>query len=91
MINVGLSAKVKKDIMCAKNIYAWNPPTCTCENGKYLGSINGDLVITCVENIEATETTLAKTVPTKITSKYCNKFVDITSLFMNSHNNIISC
>ena len=25
--------------------YIWNPSTCTCENGKYLGSIIGDSVI----------------------------------------------
>ena len=31
----------------------WNPTTCTCENGKYLGSIIGDSVIACDEIIEA--------------------------------------
>ena len=46
--------------------------TCTCENGKQLGSIIGDSVITCNEIIEVTKTVptkilLTKTIPTKLT------------------------
>ena len=54
-----------------------NPVACTCKNGKYLGSIIDDSVITCDEIIDAvaksyvkvTKFVLAKTVPTKSTSK----------------------
>ena len=42
----------------------WNPATCSCENGKYLASINDDSVITCDEIIEET-----KTVPTNFNEK----------------------
>ena len=35
----------KKDNICEKD-YIWNPPTCSCKNGKYLANINGHSVIT---------------------------------------------
>ena len=44
--------------MCAENI--WNPATGNCENGKYVGSIVDNSVITCDEVIVQT-----KTVPTR--------------------------
>ena len=44
------------NVISAKN----RTSTCTCENGKYLGSIIGDSLITCDEIIE-----VIKTVPTK--------------------------
>ena len=44
------------NVICATNCTS----TCTCENGKYLGSIIGDSLITCDEIIE-----VIKTVPTK--------------------------
>ena len=31
----------------------WNSATCSCENGKYLASINDDSVVTCDETIDA--------------------------------------
>ena len=37
--------------LCEKD-YVFNPAACTCENGKYLGSILGDSAITCHETIE---------------------------------------
>ena len=54
-----------------------NPVACTCKNGKYLGSIIDDSVITCDEIIDGvaksyvkvTKFVLAKTVPPKSTSK----------------------
>ena len=49
-----------------KKSYIWNPSTYTCENGKYLGSIIDDSVITCDEIIE--EKKLKKITPTKTTS-----------------------
>ena len=36
----------KKRHICEKG-YIWNPARCSCENGKYLGSIIDNLVITC--------------------------------------------
>ena len=46
--------------------YIWDSTTCTCENGKYLGNISSNSVITCDENIEVTKTFLTKTIPTKL-------------------------
>ena len=45
--------------------YIWNPTTCTCENGKYFGSITGDSVILCHEIKDVTKTVSTKTTPTK--------------------------
>ena len=59
MINVDLSAKIWKNIMCA------NPATCTCKNGEHLESIIGDSVTTCEKVIEATKTVPTKTATTK--------------------------
>ena len=36
----------KKRHICEKD-YIWNPARCSCENGKYLGSIIDNLVVTC--------------------------------------------
>ena len=38
--------------MCEKD-YISNPPTCSCENSKYVGSIIDDPMITCDEIINA--------------------------------------
>ena len=48
--------------VCEKG-YFWNTATCTCENGRYAGSITVDSVIRCDEIVEET-----KTIPTKSTS-----------------------
>ena len=53
--------------MCEKGCI-WHPATCNCENGKYLGSIIDNSVITYDEFIEGTKTIPIKTVPTKSTS-----------------------
>ena len=63
-INVGASVKIKKHLT-EKDI--WNPATCSCENGKYEGSIIDDSVITSDEIIEET-----KTVPTNFDEKKFN-------------------
>ena len=34
-----------KNASCMWKNYTWNASTCTCENGKYLGSILDDSVI----------------------------------------------
>ena len=61
---VDVSAKTWESIICIKN-YIWNPSTCTCENGKYSGSIISDSVITCDEITEVAKTVLRKFTPTK--------------------------
>ena len=50
----------KKNIMSARKVIFGSLVLCTCENGKYVGSITVDSAITCNEVIEVT-----KTVPTK--------------------------
>ena len=42
---------------------------CSYDNGKYVGSITDDSVITCDEFIYTAKTILTKTVPTKSNSK----------------------
>ena len=58
----------------SKKDYIWNHTPYTCENDKYLGSIIGDLEITCDKVIEVilvptnmvpTKTVLTKSIPTK--------------------------
>ena len=46
-------------------IYIWNPATCRFKNGKYVGSIADNLVITCDETIEETEIASTKSTATK--------------------------
>ena len=77
----------KKDIL----IYA----TCSCGNGKYVGSIIEHSVIACDETIEETKIILGKTALTKNFSNkkyfnknrfnkmYFNKFLHFISLFIN--------
>ena len=62
----------KKHCGCKKN-YTWNPATCSCKNGKFIGSIIGDSVVLWDEIIDTTKTvptksTLTKAVLTKCTS-----------------------
>ena len=47
----------KSKKICVSENYIWDPSTCTCENGKYSGSMIGD------ETIE-----VKKTIPTKAIS-----------------------
>ena len=56
-----------------ENGYIWNSTTCNCENGKYLGSIIDDSVITCYETIEDTKTVPTKTATTKTVSANLKK------------------
>ena len=51
-ITINVDASAKK-IIHVKKDYIWNPATCSCKNGKYLGSITDDSVITCDEIIDA--------------------------------------
>ena len=63
-INACVSVKNQKKHYACKKGYIWISATCTCENGKYLGSIIENLVITCNEIIEE-----SKTVPTNINDR----------------------
>ena len=49
-----------------KKGFAWNPATCTCENGKYFKSIINDSVIRCNEIVKATKTISTNTFLLKI-------------------------
>ena len=50
MINVGVSVKIWKKIVYGKNC-VWNPATCSCEYGKYEGSIIDNSAVIYDENI----------------------------------------
>ena len=43
----------------------WNPPTCSCKNGKYLANIMDDLVIMCYKIIDAATEAKLKNKETK--------------------------
>lgn len=58
---------------CVKKGYIWNSAKCARENGKYLGSIIDDSVITHDEIIETTKGILTKTTPKKSISTNFNK------------------
>ena len=49
MINVDVSTK---NVMYVNKNYVWNPATCSCENGKYIGSIMDDSAIICDKAID---------------------------------------
>ena len=68
--------------------YIWNPPTCNCENGKYLASIMDDSVITCNEVIKSYDEEI-KTIPTSfnernITCKTQSFYILFTFLLITS-------
>ena len=54
--------------MCEKD-YIWNPATCSYENGKYLGIIIDNSVITCDDIIDMDE---IETVTTNFNEKESN-------------------
>ena len=57
MVNVNVSVKIWKSIMCVKKFIFWNPALETiCQNGKYLGSVTDNSVITCDEIMEEWKT-----------------------------------
>ena len=53
----------KKHRVC-ENSYIWNSAICSCENDKYVGSID-DSVISCDEIIEEIKTVLTKSTSTE--------------------------
>ena len=65
--NVCMSVGIWKKHICQKD-YISNTAKCSCETGKYLGSIIYNSVIKCNAVIEAAQTFSTKTVLTKSTS-----------------------
>ena len=59
--------------MCKEN-FSWNPSTCICKNGKYLGSSNDNSVIRCGKIISAVGNVSA-TVSSTVSTNFCNKKV----------------
>ena len=57
-----MSTTISENNRCWEKGYIWNPSKCTCENGKYLGSIIDDLAITYDETKEVTKTFQTKTI-----------------------------
>ena len=45
--------KNPKEHNACKTDYIWNPAICSCENGKYMGNIIDDSLITCDRFINA--------------------------------------
>ena len=56
--------------MCEKD-YSWNPARCSCKNGKYVGNIIGDSVVTCDRIIDSTKTIQTKSTSAKIVLTKC--------------------
>ena len=63
-VNVDVSVKILKNVICAIKYYLWNPTTCNCENGQYAASIYHVWWNYIFEKIVPT-----KAVPTKSISK----------------------
>ena len=51
-----MNVNLKEHHVCEKD-YDWNTATCSCKNGKYLGSIIDDSVVTCDEIKETAKNT----------------------------------
>ena len=68
--------------MYAKKSYIWNPSTGTCENGKYLGSIIDDSVITYDKIVEVTKIVPSKATPKKVTYKFEDFFILLVFLLI---------
>ena len=67
-IHLNVSVKPSKSIMLAKKIIFGILLHVLVKNGKYLGSIIDDLVITCGETIKGTRTILTKITSSESTS-----------------------
>ena len=67
--NNDASVKItKKHHMCRKD-YIWNLATCSCENGKFVGSITAGSVTTFDEIIKGTNTVSTNFNKKKVTYK----------------------
>ena len=47
LINAGITITYCKELHICEKYYVWNPSTCNCENGKYVGSIMDNSEIMC--------------------------------------------
>ena len=66
--------KNPKENRARKKIYIWNPATRSCKNGKYVGHIFEDSVVTCDEiSKNKTETNENKEIKTVSTTSTQNK------------------
>ena len=65
--------------MC-KGDYIWNPATCSCRNGKYLGSTTDDTVIKWDEIIEETKTFPTNFNEKKVTCKTKKFYISLVFL-----------
>ena len=61
----GCELKNSRKIYLCGIDYIWSPSTCTCENGKYLKCVIGDLIVTCDVIIEVKITAPKKTFSAK--------------------------
>ena len=52
-----------------KKGYTWNPVTCSCENGRYTGSIVDDSMIKWDGITETTKNIVTKAIPTNFNEK----------------------
>ena len=66
-ITINIDVSVKNIPWRGKN-WIWNPSTCSCEKGKYLGSIMNDSVITYDETVESNDEE-KRTIPTNFNKK----------------------
>ena len=74
--------------------YIWNPPICSCENGKDLVSIVDLSVIMSDKIIDTTKSTATTTVPTNFNQKRLpvnKKLYILILIFINYHRIIGSC
>ena len=69
-INGGITINI--DVSKKRNVYEkdyiWNPATCSCENGEYLGSVMNDSAIIYIEIIESYDEE-TKTIPTSFNQR----------------------
>ena len=81
----------EKRHVCEKE-YIWNPPTCSCKNGKYLASIMNDLAIMCDEVIGSYNKE-TKTITTNFDEKkaICKMQCFYICIFINYYSIIDSC
>ena len=66
----------------SKKDYNWNPATCSCENGKYLGSNINDSVIMCDELIKTADS-VSVNVPTNIMSTVSGNVTGTASIHVH--------
>ena len=79
----------KEHWVCEKKLI-WYPAICSCESGKYTGSI-GESVVVSDKIAEETKIMLTKTTLTKSSDKkYFNKFLHFTKFLISYHSIIDS-